>query len=140
MSRYIPVALKKLVANRANHACEYCLLPHKASFFVFQIEHIIAIKHGGSSDAKNLAFSCPICNRNKGTDLGALSGKPPKLTRLFNPRVDIWADHFSLHTNGEIKAKTLIGEATVSLLDLNNVESVMDRGKLLNAGEMFVVN
>jgi 5-methylcytosine-specific restriction endonuclease McrA len=115
------------------------LLPEKASFFTFQIEHIVSIKHGGESDSDNLAFSCPICNRNKGTELGALAGVPPKLIRLYNPRTDTWTDHFSLNTEGKIEAKTLIGEATVFLLDLNNIESINDRKKLINAGEIALV-
>lgn len=136
MSRYIPISTRKKVADRAKFACEYCLLPQRASFFVFQIEHIISLKHGGLNDLSNLAFSCPICNRNKGTDLGTLTGDPPVLTRFFNPRIDDWKLHFSLDASGEIIPKSDIGKATVSALDLNNIESIIDRNKLLNAGEL----
>ncbi|MCF8280561.1 MAG: HNH endonuclease [Bacteroidales bacterium] len=124
------------MAERASHTCEYCLLPQKASFFVFQIEHVISKKHGGSNDIQNLAYSCPICNRNKGTDLGTLSGNPPILTRFFHPRNDIWLHHFSLDTSGEFLPKTEVGSATIMALDMNNIESIIDRKKLIQAGEM----
>jgi len=136
MPSYIPVKLRKLVAQRANHACEYCLLPQKASFFVFQIEHIISKKHGGASEVQNLAYSCPICNRNKGTDLGTLSGNPQVLTRFFHPRNDNWEAHFTLDSSGEIIPNSEIGKATIAGLDLNNVESVIDRKKLIQAAIM----
>jgi 5-methylcytosine-specific restriction endonuclease McrA len=53
---YIPVALHRLVEERANHKCEYCLLPTKVAFFPHEIDHIIAQKHGGKTDAENLAL------------------------------------------------------------------------------------
>jgi HNH endonuclease len=139
MSIYIPIKLRKLVAERANHACEYCRLPQGASFFVFQIEHILSKKHGGTNDIQNLAYSCPICNRNKGTDLGTLVGNPPILTRFFHPRNDIWEKHFTIDTSGEIIANTEIAKATIKGLDLNNVESVIERKKLIQAGIVKLV-
>jgi hypothetical protein len=36
MSSYISVALRQLVADRANHRCEYCLIPQEASFLTFE--------------------------------------------------------------------------------------------------------
>jgi len=136
MSRYIPVRTKRLVAQRAGHACEYCHIPQKASFFTFQIEHIISRKHKGTNESENLAFSCAICNRNKGTDLGALAGEPPQLIRFFNPRTDIWDDHFELESSGAIAPLSIIGEATLQTLDMNHPEQIISRKKLIDAGIM----
>jgi 5-methylcytosine-specific restriction endonuclease McrA len=42
--------------------------PQNAALFSFEMEHIIAEKHRGTTEAENLALACPYCNRAKGTD------------------------------------------------------------------------
>ena len=64
--------------------------------FSHQIDHIVSRKHGGLTTFENLAFACVLCNRNKGADLGSIDAKTGELVRLFHPRQDRWADHFSL--------------------------------------------
>jgi hypothetical protein len=49
MSSYVPVALRRLVAERAEGLCEYCLVHEIDMFFGCQIEHIVAEKHGGAT-------------------------------------------------------------------------------------------
>ena len=39
-------------------ACEYCQLPQASPSIPFEIDHIIARKHGGTTVAENLALSC----------------------------------------------------------------------------------
>ncbi|WP_375514310.1 HNH endonuclease [uncultured Nostoc sp.] len=68
---YIPVVLRRLIEERANYRCEYCQLPAGVAFFPHEIDHVIAQKHGGTTDADNLALTCWRCNRHKGTDLGS---------------------------------------------------------------------
>jgi hypothetical protein len=46
VTRYISLELRRLVANRADSLCEYCLIPD-ADGVGFQIDHIISVKHGG---------------------------------------------------------------------------------------------
>ncbi|MFN6482680.1 MULTISPECIES: HNH endonuclease signature motif containing protein [unclassified Nostoc] len=65
---YIPVVLRRLVEERANYRCEYCQLPVGVAFFAHEIDHVIAQKHGGATNADNLALTCWRCNRHKGTD------------------------------------------------------------------------
>jgi 5-methylcytosine-specific restriction endonuclease McrA len=60
---YIPTALRQTVMDRAAGRCEYCLYPQSASFLTFEIEHIVAEKHGGATAIENLGLSCPFCNR-----------------------------------------------------------------------------
>lgn len=67
---YVPARLRQLVIERAKEKCEYCLFPQSAALLTFEIEHIIAEKHGGTTEAANLALACPYSNRAKGTDLG----------------------------------------------------------------------
>jgi 5-methylcytosine-specific restriction endonuclease McrA len=71
---YISVLLRRLVTERARDQCEYCLFPQAASLFAFEMEHIIAEKHDGTTNAENLALACPCCNRFKGSDLGSIVG------------------------------------------------------------------
>jgi 5-methylcytosine-specific restriction endonuclease McrA len=83
MSEYISPALRKLVAVRANHQCEYCRLHEQFSFFHFHMDHIISLKHGGKTTAENLAFSCSICNEYKGSDIATFLEDPSNLVRFF---------------------------------------------------------
>ncbi len=124
--RYIPDSLRQLVAKRANYCCEYCLLNDIDAFYPFQIDHIISLKHGGETVPENLAYSCFTCNNQKGSDIGTVLLPNRQLIRLFNPRLDKWEAHFDME-NFVIYALTDIGEATVKLLKLNEVERIIER-------------
>jgi hypothetical protein len=50
------------VVQRAKRRCEYCQLAQICSNLSFEIDHIIARKHGGRTVASNLALSCFYCN------------------------------------------------------------------------------
>lgn len=128
MSRYIATKVKKLVAERANHCCEYCLAFENLSFIKFQFDHIISLKHGGITDKENLALSCFPCNNAKGTDVGTILSKD-EFIRLFNPRKDKWKEHFEI-VNFHISPISKIGEATVKVLNLNSIERIEERKSL----------
>lgn len=83
---YIPVVLRRLVEERANYKCEFCQLPTGVAFFSHEIDHVIAQKHGGVTNADNLALTCWRCNRHKGTDLGSFDPETGAFSFLFNPR------------------------------------------------------
>ncbi len=92
MGRTVSAALRRLVAERANFLCEYCLIHEEDTFFGCQVDHIISIKHGGLSEPENLAYACPFCNRSKGSDIGSIVAGTGSLCRFFDPRRDHWAD------------------------------------------------
>ncbi len=96
MSKEVSERLRRLVADRAYHFCESCLIHQDDTFMSCQLDHIISRKHGGLSQSDNLAWACACCNNNKGSDLCTLFGQPPHLERLFHPRTDRWADCFQL--------------------------------------------
>ena len=73
MSSYISPEIRQIIASRANHVCEYCLVAEEDAYFRFQVEHIISRKHGGSSELDNLALACVFCNRYKGSDIASLT-------------------------------------------------------------------
>jgi HNH endonuclease len=126
---YIPVALRRLVEERANKECEYCLLPTKVAFFPHEIDHIIAQKHGGKTDAENLALTCWRCNRHKGTDLGSFDPQTGSFSFLFNPRTQKWPLHFSF-SELAIIGLTPVGRTTVYLLQMNGKERIAERQRL----------
>ncbi len=69
MKAYIPAALRQAVIARASERCEYCRFPQAASFLTFEIEHIIAEKHAGSTVKANLALARPFCDVHSVDDL-----------------------------------------------------------------------
>lgn len=96
MSR-IPEKLRVFVEERADGRCEYCRKPSGVSAFSHQIEHIIAVKHGGLTEPDNLALACAQCNGHKGSDIASYDDQTGNLTPLFNPRTQQWGDHFVAH-------------------------------------------
>lgn len=91
MGEYISAALRRLVAERANNMCEYCLGGDIEALFPHEPDHIAAIKHGGKTEESNLAWACFACNRRKGTDVASIDPQSGEVTRLFNPRDDQWS-------------------------------------------------
>jgi 5-methylcytosine-specific restriction endonuclease McrA len=123
--------LLRTVWQRARNRCEYCHIPADISLLPFQIDHIIAIKHGGLTTAENLALSCERCNSHKGPNIaGYLEGHH---IPLFNPRKDRWADHFTW--NGPVLvSKTPIGTVTLDVLAINLPYRVALRAALIEEG------
>lgn len=54
-------------------------------------------------------------------------------TRLFNPRIDVWSDHFAWSEDRSIVGRTDIGNATIEALNLNHER----RLKIREAEEWF---
>lgn len=133
MSKNIPDTLRRKVAIRAQYRCEYCRRPEMDSFIRYQSDHIISRKHGGKTILDNLAHACPICNNAKGSDLSTILHDSETLIRLFHPRKDDWFEHFQVE-DGQINSKTDIGLATIKLLKLNDVNRILERLDLIEAG------
>lgn len=133
MSRYIPATLRRLVYDRANGCCEYCLTPEFAAFAAHEVDHIVAQKHGGLTQADNLALSCSLCNKHKGSDLASVDPQTGAITPLYHPRQEQWSEHFRL-TGAELTPLTPAGRVTVQLLQLNRDDRVQERQLLLEAG------
>ncbi|MSU50961.1 MAG: HNH endonuclease [Opitutus sp.] len=134
MPESIGQPLRRVVAARAEGRCEYCRLPAWALLAGCEVDHVISRKHGGQTNATNLALSCIRCNRTKGTDVGSIVPATGQFSRLFNPRVDSWAEHFSLEA-GRLTGRSEIGQVTISLLRLNDDERVLERTWLQRLGE-----
>ncbi|MEH2125037.1 HNH endonuclease [Nostoc sp.] len=126
---YIPIVLRRLVEERANYRCEYCQLPAGVAFFAHEIDHVIAQKHGGTTNADNLALTCWRCNRHKGTDLGSFDPETGAFSFLFNPRTQKWAEHFTF-SELNLVGLTPMGRTTIRLLQINSDERLAERQRL----------
>jgi hypothetical protein len=126
MSSYISAALRRLVAGRADFLCEYCLMHEDDAVFGCEVDHIISEKHGGPTDAENLAYACTFCNRAKGSDVGSMVVRTGAFVRFFNPRTDRWAEHFALD-GVLILAHSDIGEVTARILEFNHSDRLLER-------------
>lgn len=128
-------ALERLVRQRAGGRCEYCRLPQAGTQVPFEIDHIIARKHRGTTTRGNLAVSCFYCNAHKGPNLTGRDPATGKVTRLFHPRRHKWAYHF--HFDGStLVGRTPIGRTTIDVLRMNHPQLIALR-ELLMAGGMF---
>lgn len=133
MPNYVREDLRRLVVARGEHLCEYCLIHEDDTFFGCEVDHIISVKHGGQTEADNLAYACFFCNRQKGSDIGSIVWATGVFTRFFNPRTDQWGQHFRLE-GAVIEPETDIGEVTARILDFNHGDRVLERQALIAVG------
>ncbi len=103
MSRSVSEILSEQVRRRADGKCEYCCISIADTYFGGEMDHIQCLKHGGLTELDNLALACQPCNRNKGSDLVSFPKGSKTLVRFFNPRTDIWSEHFQVKANAEIQ-------------------------------------
>jgi hypothetical protein len=97
----------------------------------FHVEHIVPRQHGGADDPSNLAIACHHCNLHKGPNLTGIDPESGSIVPLFNPRCEVWEDHFSLVGSG-IVGRTSTGRATVRVMEMNapiRIELRAARGK-----------
>lgn len=124
------------VRQRADDRCEYCRLRQEhALLWRHQIEHIVPIKHGGTDDLDNLAWTCVRCNLSKSSNLSGIDTGTGRVVELFNPRTQNWPDHFAFR-GPEILGITPTGRATVDVLNMNEPKRLELREELLDNAEL----
>jgi hypothetical protein len=133
MARWISAELRQIIADRANELCEYCLIAEADTFYGCEVDHIISLKHGGSTEPDNLAYACALCNRAKGSDIGSISSTG-EFSRFYNPRTDRWSEHFRLE-GSTIRPLTTTGEVTARLLGFNESARVHEREEMIRFGK-----
>ena len=134
--QHIPDRLRELIRERAGHKCEYCRTPESLAFIAFELDHVIAEQHGGSTTNETLALSRLTSNKRKGPNLASLDPTTGAITPLFNPRNQAWPDHFELTSDGRIVGRTPAGRATIPLLELNHSDRIEERRLFIAAGEL----
>lgn len=131
---YIPVILRRQITTAANNCCEYCRVPQAVAFASYHIDHIISEKQGGTTEFSNLALACRLCNLSKGSSIAAYQEHKDALIRLFNPRKDRWIAHFYFKPSGIIVPRTEIGQGTIKVLNLNDIQRTDSRRVFLARG------
>lgn len=131
----IKAAVRDRVRSQANYQCGYCRSLQKYVLGVLEIEHIIPKAAGGSDEEENLWLACRLCNSYKGIQTEAKDPINDRTVKLFNPRLQNWAQHF-YWTNGgiSIEGLTEVGRASVMALQLNNPYAVTVRQAWISAG------
>jgi HNH endonuclease len=125
--------IRKTVRERAKSRSEYCHLPDEFDELPFHIDHVIAMMHHGSDDMGNLAWCCSYDNLRKGTNLARFDPDSGQLTRLFNPRIDVWSDHFVWQATILVGISD-IGRTTIDVLQMNNKQRLQQRSILIREG------
>lgn len=129
---HIPAEMRRAVRLRAQNRCEYCSIHEDDTEYGCEVDHILSEKHLGRTELENLALACFFCNRNKGSDLGSIrSADDPVFVRFFNPRTDVWSDHFEFDTHRHILPKTDIGQVTARIFGFNAENCLLERQALL---------
>lgn len=117
-------SLRAFVVKRSSGHCEYCQIPQRFFTERFQIEHIVSRQHRGMTIESNLAVACARCNLHKGPNIAGIDPISEELVRLFNPRIDIWTEHFQQDLSGQVVGITAIGRTTAYVLSMNDPRRV----------------
>lgn len=132
---YIPKALRERVAVAARHRCGYCLTQEQVVGAPMEIDHIIPEALGGLTEEDNLWLACSLCNNHKGDKIAALDPETSEIIRLFDPRRQVWREHFTWTAAGDrIVGVTPVGRATVVALNLNRPSLVRARKAWVSVG------
>jgi HNH endonuclease len=124
VTRYVSEAIQNQVRERASFFCEYCHASERWQYIPFTVDHIIPLSKGGANSIDNLALACFHCNRQKSDKTTTPDDSGTKIP-LFNPRTNIWAEHFIWSKNAlSIIGLTAIGRATVITLDFNRTRII----------------
>ena len=129
---------RNLVRQRAGERCEYCRLPDWADEWPFHVDHIVARVHGGTKDLENICWSCTQCNLHKSSNIVSIDPESGQRVDLFNPRFDVWVEHFSVRADAQIVGLTPTGRATARLLDMNGSPQLDLRRELIDQGDYEV--
>ncbi len=122
---------RRETAKRAKGFCEYCRSNSRFSDSPFDIDHILPESEGGKSELNNLALACHGCNLFKSNKTVFFDAATDKIVRLFNPRLDVWHEHFAWTSAfTEIVGLTAIGRTTVEALNLNR-KGLLNQRRLL---------
>lgn len=134
--KLVPAELRRFVADRARHACEYCRFQARYSPDPFTVDHIKPRSLDGQTIADNLALSCFGCNQHKAARVSAPDPVTGSLAPLFHPRTHPWGEHFAWSDDFTlILGLTPTGRATIAALHLNRKGLVNARRVLQAIGE-----
>lgn len=125
-------AIKRLVYKRAEGCCEYC---QTCEANIGQAMHIEHIDPNGGDVIENLCLSCANCNLSKSKTTTALDPDTGERFSIFNPRTQVWSDHFVWIDGGlRLRGLTTIGRATIQRLKINQERVIIARRRWIAGG------
>lgn len=133
----ISTGMRQAILVRAQNRCEYCQSRFDYTTETFAVEHVVPVSRGGSNAQENLAFSCSGCNGHKYNKTEAPDPLDGTTVPLFNPRTQIWQEHFCWQGDYAqmIDGLTLTGRATVEALRMNRPGLMHIRQLLYSIGQ-----
>ncbi|MBL8134126.1 MAG: HNH endonuclease [Anaerolineae bacterium] len=126
---------KQHIRALAGYCCEYCRVAEEDRLSRLQIDHIVPVKHGGKDNTENLCLACLKCNSYKGSNVAALDPHTDDATKLYNPRHQIWAEHFAVNLDGTLTGISPEGRVTILVLRINEDSRVRHRRMAMRLGE-----
>jgi len=124
--------IKQQVHERADGCCEYCQTSEINSGQTMQIDHIDPT---GGDGLDNLCLACWNCNNHKRKAVEGIDPDSSEPTRLFNPRSQVWSQHFEWINGATIvHGLTATGRATVFRLKMNRAVIVVARERWVSGG------
>lgn len=120
----MPITISDLLRERVRLAdrnrCAYCQTSEANCGIPLTIDHIQPISKGGDTLFENLCQACRPCNEFKTSLTEAEDPVTGEIVPLFNPRTQLWVDHFYWSADGTpIESQTAIGRVTIITLRMN---------------------
>jgi len=132
---HVPRELRERVAAQARHRCGYCLTAEAIVGTPMELDHLVPESFGGLTEESNLWLACSLCNDTKNNRIAGLDPLSGEVVRLFNPRRQLWHEHFRWTEPGDrIIGLTPTGRATVVTLNLNRPALVRARQLWVSVG------
>ena len=132
MSDFSWGTIRDLVYKRARSCCEYCQTSEENIGQAMHVEHI---RPSGGDDLDNFCLACSNCNLSKAIALSAVDPVTETEISLFNPRQQVWSEHFAWIDDGvRVMGLTPVGRATVERLKMNRDRIVRVRRRWVEAG------
>jgi hypothetical protein len=117
----VPDSVRRRIAVQAEYRCGYCLTSERLTGIRLSFDHIIPLAASGLTEEVNLWVACRSCNEFKGIQTHAQDPITGQTVPLFNPRVQMWHEHFEWSANrSHIIGLTPVGRAAVVALQLNH--------------------
>jgi hypothetical protein len=100
-----------------------------------EIDHIVPESQGGETSLENLCLACTGCNNYKLDFQTAIDPITSQETALYNPRQQIWHEHFRWDAGGlNLSGLSPEGRATIERLKMNRPEVQKSRKLWVEAG------
>jgi len=120
------------VHQRAHFLCEYCQTSQRITGQAMHVDHI---DPNGDDSLDNLCLACGNCNLSKARATSAVDPATGEAAALFNPRTQIWSEHFEWTADGtRLKGLTATGRVTIERLKINQDRVVDARVLWVYAG------